>query len=124
MYKRGIISILFTMLLAFSFMGANGQTTSLRKDMATLSAYNTSRMPEKIFVSTDKWNYAKEDTIWFKTYVFDATLTSTTRSGLMYVEIVNAANEVVSRNMVSLSNGLGWGNIFLKADRYPEGTYT
>lgn len=94
------------------------------KNMSPIINYNTTHLPERIFVSTDKWNYAKEDTIWFKTYVFDANLTSTTRSGLMYVEIVNANNVVVSRNMVSLNNGLGWGNIALKADRYPEGTYT
>lgn len=121
MCKKGINSILFTIFLATLSIGAKGQ---VRQKMAAISAYNTARMPERIFVSTDKWNYAKEDTIWFKTYVFDATLTSTTRSGLMYIEIVNAENEVVSRNMVSLSNGLGWGNIALKADRYREGTYT
>jgi hypothetical protein len=124
MTKKHIINLWFTLFLAVLCTAANGQVESLRQQMATISAYNTAHMPERIFVSTDKWNYAKEDTLWFKTYVFDATLTSTTCSGLMYIEIVNAENEVVSRNMVSLSNGLGWGNIVLKADRYREGTYT
>src|SRR5476651_1623504 len=124
MRQRVFLVFLATLLFAVFPIIVKAQVTSLRQEMKTISAYNTARMPEKIFISTDKWNYAKEDTLWFKAYVFDATLTSTTRSGLMYIEIVDASNRVVSRNMVSLSNGLGWGNIALKPDRYPEGTYT
>lgn len=120
MCKKGSNILFIVFLLAISI----GVKAQIRQKMTAISAYNTARMPERIFISTDKWNYTKEDTIWFKAYVFDATLTSTTRSGLMYIEIVNALNDVVSRNMVSLSNGLGWGNIALKPDRYPQGTYT
>lgn len=92
--------------------------------MTAISAYNTARMPEKLFIHTDKWNYNKGDTLWFKTYVFDATMAATTKTGLMYIEITNANNLVVNRNMVSLTAGTGWGNIALKPERYPEGTYT
>jgi hypothetical protein len=115
----------FLMMLLMLYTAAKAQPVrTIQQEMNGIEAYNTARMPEKVFIHTDKWNYNKEDTIWFKAYVFDATLIATARSGLMYIEIVDASNRVASRNMVSLSNGVGWGYIALKADRYPEGTYT
>lgn len=121
MCKRSIINILLIIFLAALTVGAKSQ---VRQKMAAISSYNTARMPEKLFIHTDKWNYNKEDTIWFKAYVFDAAMAATTKTGLMYIEITDANNNIVNRNMVALTNGTGWGNIALKPGRYKEGTYT
>ncbi|RZA03177.1 MAG: hypothetical protein EOP47_03960 [Sphingobacteriaceae bacterium] len=120
MCKKGI-SILFIVFLAALSLGVQAQ---VRQKMEVVSSYNTARMPEKIFVHTDKWNYNKGDTLWFKTYVFDATMAATNKTGLMYIEIANSDNKIINRNMVALTNGTGWGSVFFKPERYPEGTYT
>ncbi|PJJ84554.1 Plug and carboxypeptidase regulatory-like domain-containing protein [Mucilaginibacter auburnensis] len=124
MLKRGYIIFSFAFLLVVSYLNGVGQAVSLRQKMATVSAYNTSHNPEKIFIHTDKWSYTKEDTLWFKAYVFDADLKATSKSGLLYIEIADAANRVINRNLVKLAYGIGWGNITLSSARYLEGTYT
>ena len=125
MPKRITLNILITIFFAVMYMGANGQAvSSVRQKVTSISAYNTARMPEKIFIHTDKWNYNREDTIWFKAYVFDAVIAATAKTGLMYIEIANADNKVISRNMVSLTGGMGFGSIVLKPERYAEGTFT
>lgn len=115
----------------FSFMlmlhtAANAQSVRpIQQEMNVISAYNNGHTPEKIFIQTDKQNYSKEDTLWFKAYVFDAaSLGAPTKSGLMYIEIANENSRVITRNMVSLTAGLGWGNIPLVDHRFPEGSYT
>ncbi len=119
------VYILFLVFLTTLSIEVTAQTLpTARQKMSAISAYNTARMPEKLFVHTDKGSYNKGDTLWFKTYVFDATMSATTKTGLMYIEIVDTNNNLVNRNMVSLYNGVGWGSITLKPDRYPEGTYT
>jgi len=115
------------MLAALACSAASHAQTirSVQQQINTISAYNTAHTPEKIFIQTDKQNYNKEDTIWFKAYVFDgASLGASTKSGLMYIEIADANDNVINRNMVSLTAGLGWGNIPLVDNRYAEGSYT
>ncbi|MFD0750011.1 hypothetical protein ACFQZS_07650 [Mucilaginibacter calamicampi] len=113
-------------MLSIAFNAVHGQSTrSVQQQINAISAYNTAHTPEKIFIQTDKQNYNKEDTIWFKAYVFDASsLSASTKTGLIYMEITDATDRVINRNMVSLTAGLGWGNIPLVDNRFPEGTYT
>jgi hypothetical protein len=123
MLKRCSFYFLFMLML---YTAATAQPVrTIRQEMNVIEAYNTAHTPEKIFIQTDKQNYSKEDTLWFKAYVFDAaSLGAATKSGLMYIEIADANNRIINRNMVSLIAGLGWGNIPLVDHRFPEGTYT
>lgn len=111
------------MLLLYTVARAQSVRT-IQQEMNGIEAYNTAHMPEKLFIHTDKWNYNKEDTLWFKAYVFDATMAATSKSGLMYIEIADANNRIVARNMVKLEAGTGWGYVALPEPRYPEGSYT
>jgi hypothetical protein len=114
----------FFMLMLYTAAKAQSVRT-IKQEMDVISTYNTGHTPEKIFIHTDKQNYSKEDTLWFKAYVFDAaSLGAATKSGIMYIEIADANNRVINRNLVSLTAGLGWGNIPLVDHRFPEGTYT
>src|SRR6187402_912029 len=126
MPKPGVFVFSFALIVIVLHLGAQGQTVRpIQQEINTISAYNTAFTPEKVFIQTDKQNYNKEDTLWFKAYVFDAaSLGVPTKSGLMYIEIADENNRVVNRNMVSLTAGLGWGNIPLVDAHFPEGTYT
>ncbi|WP_157799096.1 carboxypeptidase-like regulatory domain-containing protein [Mucilaginibacter auburnensis] len=96
---------------------------SLKQAVETISAYNQANTPDKIFVHTDKWNYNKEDTLWFKSYILNATtMASSTKSGVMYLEISDGENHIITRNMVAVKNGSGSGYIPLN-NRFLGGTY-
>ena len=118
--------IYFLVILLMWCLGAHSQSVrTIRQEMNVVSEYNNAHVPEKIFIQTDKQNYNREDTLWFKAYVFDAaSLGASVKSGLMYIEIADENSRVINRNMVSLTAGLGWGNIPLVDSRFPEGTYT
>ena len=121
-----IRSLLFLVMFLMLCWGAQSQSIrSVQQEINTISTYNTAYTPDKIFIQTDKQNYNKEDTIWFKAYVFDAaSLSASNKSALIYIEIEDANNRVVNRNSVLITLGVGWGSIPLVDNRFPEGTYT
>ncbi|HEX5552198.1 MAG TPA: hypothetical protein VFX43_03040 [Chitinophagaceae bacterium] len=81
--------------------------------------------PEKTYLQTDKPSYNQGDTLWFKAYLFNAAyLNASSKSGVLYVEIADEENQVVKRRMVSLYDGLGWGDIALTKKEFPQGVYT
>lgn len=85
-------------------------------------------LAEKIYIHFDKPSYIIGDTIWFKAYLFDGTYHSASeKSGQFYLELVyndNNVNKVMKRMIFPLKYGLGWGNIALDENDYPEGEYT
>ncbi|SDD83396.1 hypothetical protein SAMN05216464_102719 [Mucilaginibacter pineti] len=80
---------------------------------------------ESVYLQFDKPYYSAGDTIWYKAYVFDAaSLGSTTKSGLLHINISNEKGEIVKNFVLPLIIGLGWGNIPLDEHLMPPGTYT
>ncbi len=99
--------------------------TARAGDLATQLASYVGRMPlERLFVHIDKPYYTKGDTIWFKAYLTgdDNTATST-RSGILYLELVSPKLKIIKRISVPLTIGLGWGQIALEGGTFPEGQY-
>ncbi|RZM20758.1 MAG: hypothetical protein EOO88_35250, partial [Pedobacter sp.] len=84
------------------------------------------RLPvEKVYLHTDKPYYNLGDTLWFKSYLLNAAnLTGSTRSGLLYVELVNDSSEVVRQISVPVTKGLSWAQIPLTDKIFQEGGYT
>lgn len=84
-----------------------------------------SKMPlERLYLHLDKFNCLARDTIWFKAYLFeDAYLMPSTRSGIIYIELVNTENQVIKRMKFPVRYGLGWGNISLGESDLPAGRY-
>ncbi|RZM15255.1 MAG: hypothetical protein EOO88_43610 [Pedobacter sp.] len=84
------------------------------------------RLPvEKVYLHTDKPYYNLGDTLWFKSYLLNATnFTGSTRSGLLYIELVDDSSEVVRRISVPVTKGLSWAQIPLTDKIFQEGGYT
>jgi uncharacterized protein YfaS (alpha-2-macroglobulin family) len=80
---------------------------------------------EKIHLHTDRTAYVPGEKIWFKAYPVDArSHLFPTHSRYVYVELINSADSLIHRVMVSPDeNELFHGNIFL-SDIIPEGDYT
>lgn len=122
------LSHCFFLLLGFFQSSVSAQDlrqTQLNTLVDSIRSHNDRRSIEKIYAQLDKPHYLSSDTIWFKAYVFDAALfKNSKKSGIMYIEIATDSNKVVRRMMLPVVSGLGWGNIALDADYFPEGTYT
>ncbi|WP_207533217.1 carboxypeptidase-like regulatory domain-containing protein [Desertivirga arenae] len=90
-----------------------------------VNRFTEEQAAEKLYVHTDKESYNTNDTLWCKTYLFNAAfLSSTSKSGIMYMEIANDSNRVVKRIMLPVYLGLSVGQIPLSENEFPQGWYT
>ncbi|MXV17082.1 carboxypeptidase-like regulatory domain-containing protein [Hufsiella ginkgonis] len=117
-------------LLSFAFYGTGTAYAqiptreSVRVVLGAMTSFAESHPIEKAYVQLDKPWYVQGDTLWFKTYLFNAKdLTGATRSGLLYTEVANDSNKVIKREMIPLLYGLGRANIAIDKT-FPAGSYT
>ncbi|CAM3727015.1 MG2 domain-containing protein [Mucilaginibacter galii] len=78
---------------------------------------------EKVYLHTDRELYAAGDTLWYKAYLTDAqTGELAITSANLYVEIISPANNIISRQTILLTGGLGYADISLP-DTLISGNY-
>ncbi|TDO24912.1 TonB-dependent receptor plug domain-containing protein [Pedobacter duraquae] len=123
-FKLTIASLFLISLTVISFAQST-QKEVITKIIKSANDYNSKLAVEKLYLQTDKDNYIAGDTIWFKSYLFDAvTLTGAEKSGLMYVEITNDSNRLIQRSMIPVYQGLTFGSIAINPEEMPQGSYT
>lgn len=76
---------------------------------------------EKVYLLTDKSQYAAGDKIWFKSFVFDGYNRSAL-STTLFVELYSSDKKLIAWKTVLLNNGEGSGDFQLKED-LPEQVY-
>jgi len=76
---------------------------------------------EKVYLLTDKSQYAAGDKVWFKSFVFDGYNRSAL-STTLFVELYSADKKLIDWKTILLTNGEGSGDFTLKAD-LPEQVY-
>ncbi len=92
---------------------------------APLDSFNRRLPAEKVYLHTDKPYYNIGDTLWFKSYLLNATgFTPSKLSGLLYVELDKDTAGMVRRVSIPLKDGLGSGQIPLLPAIFREGSYT
>ncbi|WP_126651534.1 hypothetical protein [Chryseobacterium aureum] len=92
--------------------------TKLEKAIANLEDHYEQ---EKVYLLTDKSQYAAGDKIWFKSFVFDGYNRSTL-STTLFVELYNSDKKLIDWKTILLTNGEGSGDFQLKED-LPEQVY-
>jgi len=96
--------------------------------LTTLSAVAgmRDRFPvEKLYLQLDKPYYTSGDTLRFKAWLLNGDfLKPSLKSGILYIELDDAANKMALRMSVPLVSGIGWGNMALVEKDIPEGSYT
>jgi hypothetical protein len=122
----GCISLI-SIVLAYNSktfaQSAGFKSQLLKLTTATLNLSDT-QPREKLYLQFDKPYYAVGDTIWFKTYLFNAAyLTATDKSNIMYIDIANDTNKVIKQYKLPVQHGLSWGNISLDEKDFAPGTY-
>jgi len=98
--------------------------SSVKAIIGKIDNYNAKLPGEKLYLQFDKPYYSVGDTIWFKGYILNQTLSYSPLSSRVYIDMVNDSNKVVKRYIFASAIGLSWGNISLDDKTYHEGGYT
>ncbi|MEJ5996631.1 hypothetical protein WG904_19545 [Pedobacter sp. Du54] len=117
MKKIFLNTILF---ICLSFV-LNAQQNLAKTIASKLDARSKLLPIEKLYLNFDKPYYLSGDTIWFKTYLLNASLQANAISKKVYIELVNDSNQVKERKSLLIVNGVAWGDFALKD--IPQGNY-
>ena len=102
----------------FIISAQNQPKASVKEIISAVNAFSNKLSIEKLYLQTDKPAYAAGDTLWFKAYLFNAAyFTPSSKSGIMYAEIADDSNRVITRIMLPVLNGTASGQITLEASR-------
>lgn len=101
----------------------------LKNIVTATNSYNTAKPVEKVYLHLDRSYYTPGDTIWFKAYTVLGGLHQLSDiSGVLYAELINNNDLVVSRRTIRLVSGIGIGDfdlpILLKPGNYRVRAYT
>ena len=92
-------------------------TTIFSLNAQVNNSYARESFAEKIYLQTDNHIYTTNSTIWFKTAAVNAaTLSGELSSAVLYVDLINANDEVIDSKIIKLSKGLGNGYFDLGAN--------
>lgn len=109
--KKMLKVIQLSLLAALLFnTQANAQELQQVQDVFNRSQQNT--LQEKVFVHTDKSTYVSGEIIWFKVYCVDAnTHKPLNISKVVYIDVIDNAQNPVLQAKIALKNGLGNGSL-------------
>jgi hypothetical protein len=113
------IAIALCLIIAFTKAGFAQQTNFLNN----LQQYGAANPQEKVYLHLDKPNYLTGDDIWLKGYVtFGVQNQLSALSKILYVDLIDPANKVVTNIKLLILHGVAIGDIHL-ADTLQQGTY-
>lgn len=113
------ITIFASLLLLLSFTLPNNFSELVNKK---LEAY-TSDYPEKIYVKTDKPYYIIGDDIWYAAYLVNGiTHKASSKSNVIYVELVNDKDSIVSQKKLYTNDLSAAGDFKIKKE-WKAGNY-
>ena len=81
---------------------------------SAIDTFNKRLSSEKLFVHTDKSFYTMGDTLWFKSYLFNGTNSYSTKSGIVYLDLITDNAVVVKSISVPAVIGLSWVQFVLQ----------
>lgn len=121
--KRLLIPIILSTLLAYS-TGVASEKLSESLPKSFINYYSEGGFQEKLYLVTDKPYYSAGDTIYFSAFLVNSIyFNQTTASKFIYVELISATGEVVTRLKVLGEDGRFSNAIPLSA-RMTAGRYT
>lgn len=89
-----------------------------------LDTWNEVFPEEKIYIHTDKPFYSFGDTLWYKVYMVNGqSLMPDTLSSIVYLDLIDANNEVVAQRNHLIYFGGSAGEIPLPVDEWQAGQY-
>ncbi|WP_143960764.1 TonB-dependent receptor plug domain-containing protein [Litoribacter populi] len=113
MRKLNFLITLLSILIT-SNLTAQELTQKLEEN---LKIYRESFNPEKVYLQLDKPHYMGGEIVWLKAYVLQSSsLKATERSGVLYVDLIDHAGDLVEKLTLPISEGEAYGDISLSDD--------
>lgn len=101
-------------LAGIMLLAQNSNAQTLNDIQSSFDNYRQYALQEKVFVHTDKANYMTGEILWFKVYVVDGTLNKPLGlSKVVYIELLDNAQNPVIQTRIALRNGLGSGSVYI-----------
>ncbi|MGO3183183.1 MAG: TonB-dependent receptor plug domain-containing protein [Aequorivita sp.] len=120
MKKILLLALISSLFLAFSFHNSSGLKMLV---LNKLKEYTTENYPEKIYIQTDKPYYTAGESIWFSAYLVNGvTHTISGKSSIVYVELINEKDEIISERKLFIESINTPGDFKLPTD-LEEGNY-
>lgn len=114
MKKNLLVSLLFILVLFSSFQNSQ-DFRSLNENLLTQNIIE--KFPEKIYIHTDKHYYMAGEDIWFTSYLVNGiTHQYSTKSRVLYVELINEKDSIISHRKLFIDEVSAAGDIKLPID--------
>jgi len=113
--------LICTILVLFISQSFRQVVQSESKEQLLIAKANESNMlfpQEKLYLHIDRPSYWAGEDIWFKAYLKNSPINTSN----LYVELLNSAGKVVSRNICWVQEGKSYGDIHL-SDTISSGMY-
>jgi len=109
-----LLYLLLLIVLAIPVTHAQDNAALLPNMQTSFKQYNANALQEKLFVHTDKTAYTAGELMWFKVYNVDgATHQPIDLSKVVYIEVLDKAQNPVLQAKVAMKDGIGSGSVFL-----------
>jgi hypothetical protein len=120
--KKGLAYCFLLFLLSSFIISNNNNFVDLIIDK--LQNYSNIEWPEKVYLHTDKELYLPNQTIWFSAYLVNGiTNQKSTKSAVLYVELLNNRDSIVSKRKLYLED-ISSGGDFKIENEWKKGKYT
>ena len=117
----------FILLLCVAFglpaFSQQRDSVSLNSIIERTGKLATARPIEKLYLHFDKPYYAVDDTVFFKAYVTDNFKQPSQLSKVVYVELMNSRDSLVTLLKLPVRNGMAYGSIPLPELTYRQDNY-
>lgn len=119
--KKGLTYCILLFVFS-SFIALNSNNFNLLVK-EKLQNYSKVEWPEKVYIHTDKAYYAIDDNIWFTAYLVNGiTHLKSTKSAVLYVELINDKDSLVSKRKLYVDAIRTQGDFKIGKD-WKEGKY-
>ncbi|MCQ2073486.1 MAG: hypothetical protein MJY96_10250 [Bacteroidaceae bacterium] len=106
--NRTAFLLLFCIRTVFAYAGE-----PLSHYAANAYRFDKEYPQEKVYLHFDNTSYLTGDTVWFKAYVVNASDFSASKSGVLYVDLLNAAGSEMKQQKFKIVDGQANGYICL-----------
>lgn len=122
--KKFLAYIFVIVAFLFSQLNAMAQSSDLKSIQNSITQYQSSHLPEKLYLHTDKSVYVNNEICWFKIYNLEGFFhTPLDLNKVAYVELLDANKQPVIQEKISLNNTSGNGTLQMPAN-IPSGKYS
>jgi hypothetical protein len=119
-----IVAALFFLSLGLHFSAVAQQDTAVLQNILEKTKKLSQTQPiEKVYLHFDKPYYSVADTIWFKAYLSSEQNLPSQLSKIVYVDVINSRDSLVTSLKLPVNNSVATGHIPLDLTLYKQGNY-